>query len=453
MRAGLRLRLGALALALWPALVAARASPEDAAQLGQSLTPVGAQRDANADGSIPAWGGGISAPPPCYGGSGARYCNPFPDDQPLLEITAANLPSFRDRLSPGQRALFAKYGASYRMRVYATRRSFANPPAYYEGSIRNAVQVELTDSGLALANLGFGTPFPLPASGAEALWNHKLRYRGDTLRRFNAQFAVAVTGEYTLTRSREDLKFPFAALAGTPADTRYLKLQLVAQPSRIAGTVALIHEKLDKPAEALKAWQFAPGDKKLRRAPTVGYDNPAPGTDGLRTWDQDDVFSGPIDRYDYKLIGKRELFVPANSYALHSGALRYQDLLRKGHLNQEHARYELRRVWLVEATLRKSVTHLYRRRTFWLDEDGWQVRLVDNYDDRGELWRVQEGHTVTAYDRGFELPVCETVYDLLSGRYLAQALNNEEPETVGMQFEDGHFDVGRAAKLGRDNAK
>ena len=188
---------------------------------------------------------------------------------------------------------------------------------------------------------------------------------------------------------------------------------------------------------------------RLRRAPNVGHDNPATGADGLRTDDQADVFSGAMDRYQWKLLGKREMIVPANSYRLHSDAQTYVDILRKHHIDQNLTRYERRRVWVVEAHLRPATAHAYRRRVFYVDEDGWQIRVVDVHDAGDQLWRVQEAHSVVAYDKPYELPVCETVYDLQSKRYLAQALNNEDPETVTALREVKDFEPGQVRGAGR----
>ena len=67
-------------------------------------------------------------------------------------------------------------------------------------------------------------------------------------------------------------------------------------------------------------------------------------------------------------------------------------------MNPDHLRYELHRVWVVDATLKKGERHIYKRRTFYIDEDSWQILLVDQYDNRDQLWRVSEGHAITYYD-------------------------------------------------------
>lgn len=439
------------AVLLLVACVAQARVPEaEAARLGADLTPLGAEQAGNADGTIPAWNGGLTAPPSCFGGPGGRYCDPFPEDRPLFVVTAANLAPHEAQLAAGQIALLRQFPDSYRIPVYATRRSFANPEFVYAATRQNATRAELQNSGETLAGAATGVPFPLPSSGSEVIWNHKTRYRGLGALRWNNQFAVTASGDYNHTKIREETLFVYAQPGAKPEgldNVLLYFLQVTTQPPRLAGSVLLIHEAMDPTRDARRVWQFNPGQRRLRRAPNVGYDNPGTGADGLRTDDQGDIFNGPMDRYQWKLLGKREMIVPANSYRLHSDALTYVDILRKNHIDPDLTRYELRRVWVVEANLRPATTHPYRRRRFYVDEDGWQIRVVDIYDAGDQLWRMQEAHSVVAYDQPYELPACETVYDLQSKRYLAQALNNEDPETVTVLREVEYFEPGQVSKF------
>ena len=120
------------------------------------------------------------------------------------------------------------------------------------------------------------------------------------------------------------------------------------------------------------------------------------------------------------------MYVPYNAYKLHSDQLKLSDLILPGHLNQDHTRYELHRVWVVEARLKEGFSHIYSRRTLYFDEDSWVILLVDHYDGRGELWRVAEGHTINFYDVPATTYTVEALYDLQAGRYLALGLKNEE---------------------------
>jgi hypothetical protein len=102
--------IGALigALAALPGLTLAAVSAEEAARLGTTLTPIGAEKAGNADGSIPAWTGGQTTAVPGFV-PGGHYPDPYADDRPLFTITAANAQQYRDKLSPGQLALLQRY--------------------------------------------------------------------------------------------------------------------------------------------------------------------------------------------------------------------------------------------------------------------------------------------------------------------------------------------------------
>ena len=120
------------------------------------------------------------------------------------------------------------------------------------------------------------------------------------------------------------------------------------------------------------------------------------------------------------------------------------------HIDQDLTRYELHRVWIVDATLKAGTSHIYKRRTFYVDEDSWQIVAVDIYDKRDELWRVQESHTAMAYDVPYLAPVLESVYDLLANRYLVQAMNNEDDETYSIDVDwETYFNPSNVKKLAR----
>ena len=442
--------------ALWLALglavscpVLAKVSPAEADKLKTELTPVGAERAGNKDGSIPKWDGGLTTPPACYKGRPNRYCDPYADDKAKFTITKANVEQYKARLTEGQKALFAKYGDSYKMNVYPTRRSAAYPDFVYEATYKNALNASVSNGGETLSGAILGIPFPIPKTGNEPIWNHKLRYRGVGVDRWNIQAAVTTSGDFNLVKLHEQVKFVYDSRTLTPEQMNNVGLyylQIVSAPPRLAGTITLVHETLDQVNEPRRAWQYNPGQRRLRRAPNVGYDNPGTGADGLRTNDQTDTYNGATDRYTWKLLGKKEMIVPYNAYGLHSDKLKYKDIVKKGHINQDLPRYELHRVWVVEANVRPGTTHIYHRRVFYIDEDSWQIVAVDLYDTRGTLWRAQETHTISVYDSLGPAPVLETVYDLQSGRYLAQAMNNEEPQSVERDYEVSFFDPANVSK-------
>jgi hypothetical protein len=426
----------------------AKVSQQEADRLGKDLTPIGAEKAANKDGSIPAWEGGLKTKPPCYKGRPQRYCDAFPEDKPKFTITKANIAQYKDKLSAGQLALFDRNPDTYKMNVYQTRRTTAWPDEVYEWTKKNALNGELISNGEGVAGAIVGFPFPIPKTGQEIIWNHKLAWIGAGLSHWNEQAAVTPDGQFTLSKLREDIRCNYCT-AKSPADLNNVShyfLQIVTAPPRLSGTITLVHETMDQVKEARRAWQYNPGQRRLRRAPQVGYDNPGTGSDGLRTNDQYAMFNGATDRYTWKLIGKKEMYIPYNSFVIHDDKNKVKDIVRKGHINQDLARYELHRVWMIEANVKPNMRHMYAKRMFYVEEDSWHIVWVDNYDIRGQLWRLQESHTIPIYDEPANGTVADIMYDLNSRRYLAMQLSNEDPEAVSKDFSVSYFDPANVQK-------
>lgn len=417
---------GAAVALAWAPAAFAKATAEEIARLGADLTPLGAEKAGNKDGTIPAWEGGITKPPASYK-VGMHHPDPFADDKVLFTITGANLDQYKDKLTAGHQALLKAYD-SYKMPVYPTRRSASNPQRIYDATKKVAATAELVDGGNGVKGTVNGVPFPVPKSGIEVIWNHLLRYRGDRAARYIGQAAVTRGGDYTLVKFEDEFNTVYSQEGMTEAALQnkisYFK-QVVTSPARLAGDMLLVHETLDQVKEPRAAWIYNPGQRRVRRAPNVAYDNPGTAADGLRTSDQFDMFNGATDRYDWKLLGKKELYVPYNSYKLHSDKLKLKDIVTPLHPNPEYTRYELHRVWVVEATLKAGARHLYKKRTFYVDEDSWQVLAVDQYDNRDQLWRVSEGHVINYYELPAIWSTLEVHLDLQAGRYLAIGLDNE----------------------------
>ncbi len=409
-------------------IASASVSAADANRLGNDLTPLGAEKAGNADGSIPAWTGGITAPPANYT-KGAHHPDPFKDDQVLFTITAANADKYADKLTAGSMALLKAY-PDYSMPVYATHRSFSNPTRIYDATKKSATSASLTGDGNGITGAIVGAPFPIPQNGLEVIWNHLTRYRGIAAARHVSQAAPQRNGSYTLVDFEDEFLFNYVREGIEEKDLDNVLIfykQAVVAPARLAGSILVVHETLDQVKEARRAWVYNTGQRRVRRAPNVAYDNPGTASDGMRTSDQFDMFNGAPDRYEWKLTGKKEIYVPYNSYKLHSDALKNSDILKPLHINQEYTRYELHRVWVVEATLKPGINHVYPRRTFYVDEDSWQILAVDQYDGRGQLWRVSEAHCINYYDAQVFWSTLEVHTDLIAGRYIAFGLDNEKP--------------------------
>ncbi|MBX3716679.1 MAG: DUF1329 domain-containing protein [Burkholderiales bacterium] len=407
---------------------AAEMSAADVAKLGTTLTPVGAEKAGNAAGTIPAWDGGITRPVPGYK-AGGQYPDPFPNDKPLFTITAANADQHKDKLSPGQVAMLKKY-PDYKMIVYPTRRTAAFPQCHYNETKECAPKAKLAAGGNGVTGCTGGIPFPVPKDGYEAIWNSMLRYRGDTFAQHWAQAAVTRTGDYAIVKFEYEYDFQYGNCSKPVAQRENNKilnyLQVTTAPARLAGQILLVHETVDQAKEPRSAWTYNPGQRRVRLAPNVAYDNPGTAADGLRTNDDFGMFNGATDRYNWRLVGKKEMYIPYNSYRMTAPNLKYADVLKPGHLNQDLARYELHRVWVVEATLKPGTSHIYAKRNFYIDEDSWAIVATDKYDGRGELWRFSEQHNENWYNVPMFFGTIEVHHDLQSGRYIAMGLRNEE---------------------------
>ncbi|WPC05994.1 DUF1329 domain-containing protein [Pseudomonas benzenivorans] len=443
------LHTGVLALSLLAGSVMAAVSEQEAAQLGSSLTPLGAQMAGNADGSIPAWSGGLPADAARVDAKGF-LADPFAAEQPLFTIDANNAEQYRDKLSAGQLAMLKRYPDSYRIPVYPTHRTAAVPEAIYAAARRSALNTTAVDGGNGLQNFADSRyyAFPIPKSGVEVVWNHITRYRGGNVRRLITQATPQTNGSYSLVKFEDEVAFPADMPDIDPAKAGNILLyfkQRVTAPARLAGNVLLVHETIDQVKEPRLAWIYNAGQRRVRRAPQVAYDGPGTASDGMRTADNFDLFSGAPDRYDWKLIGKKEMYIPYNSYRLDSPALSYDEVIKAGHINQDLTRYELHRVWEVEATLKSGERHIYAKRHLYFDEDSWQLALVDHYDGRGQLWRVAEGHAQQYFNHKVPSYTLEALYDLIAGRYLALGMKNEEKSAYDFGFDASAADYTPAA--------
>ncbi len=425
--------LSAFSLSLLAISTQAAVPASEAAKLGTSLTPIGAEKAGNADGTIPEWTGGLSATAaPLLDGGFAG--NPYAADKPLFTITAKNVAQYKDKLTPGQLALFARYPDSYSLPVYITRRSAALPQKIYDAAKISVLKTTLVEGGSGLNNFTDSRyyAFPIPQNGLEVIWNHITRYRGGSLKRSIAQAAPQTDGSYAIVNFEDQVAMPDALPdldAEKAANILFFYKQQVTAPARLAGNVSLVHETINQVTEPRMAWVYNAGQRRVRRAPQISYDGPGTAADGLRTSDNLDMFNGAPDRYNWKLIGKREVYIPYNNFQLASPQVKYADILKAGTINQSLTRYELHRVWEVEATLKDGERNIYAKRRFYLDEDTWQIAESELYDGRGQLWRVGEAQSFTQYDKQVPGYALEALYDLVAGRYIAIGMANEEKTT------------------------
>lgn len=420
----------ALTLALASVGANAGVSPAEASKLGNELTPLGGVAAANADGSIPAWNGGITEAPAGYK-PGMHHPDPFTNDKVLYTVTNANKDQYADVLTPGIMKMFETYPETYKMDVYQTRRTASYPQYVYDATKKNATDANLVEGGNGIKGASVGVPFPIPANGLEAIWNHILRYRGEGASRNGGQVAPTADGDFTYIGFDEAIMIDYSKKGATPEDLEKDNIvfrfkQKVTEPARLAGTALLVHETLDQVKQPRQAWTYNSGQRRVRRAPNIAYDAPGTASDGLRTTDDFDMYNGAPDRYTWELKGKQELLIPYNSYKLHSDKLTYEDIVRPGHINTDYVRWEKHRVWVVEAKLKDGISHVYKKRVFYIDEDSWQIHVTDMYDNRDELYRVGVAYGINYYEVPTHWSTLEAFYDLNSRRYIAIGLDNQE---------------------------
>lgn len=428
----------------------AYASEADAARLGADLTPNGAEAAGNADGTIPAFDGGLKD----LGDRkpGGPYTDPYAGDAPLFTIDASNMGQHAARLTEGHQALLKAY-PSYRMNVYPTRRSCGLPAAAAEWNKKNAVTGKLTADGNGVEGAFYATPFPVPENGLEVLWNHLLRYRGYNVVRDYHGAVVYPDRAPARIRIQEDMVFRWSDpqrndISQLDNKSIYF-LQQIVEPARLAGTALLVHETINQVAMPRQVWTYNPGQRRVRRAPDVQYDNPGTGSDGLTTSDMLSVYNGAPDRYQWELKGKSETYVPYNAYRLAAPSVKIAALATPYTLNPELLRYELHRVWNVEGKLKPDTRHVYSRRNFHIDEDSWMIVSSELYDGRGELWRVQEAHTINYYDQNVCAEVGTAAYDLQSRGYYVGALSNEtRTNRSDIQLSEDRFNPNNLRQLG-----
>jgi hypothetical protein len=398
----------------------AAVSADEAKQLGAALTPTGAEKAGNKDGTIPEWTGGLTSVPAKYQKGSNKRVDPFAEEKPRLVITGKDYTSHAAQLTEGTKELLKRY-PTMRVDVYPTHRTTYFPARIVENTKKNATGAKTVEDGLGTENVLPGVPFPIPKTGNEVMWNHLLNYRGLG---WNAKFdswnvdssgrpTLATGGEATYAWPMFDTK-----KAGVMKETDpffYAKLQYLT-PARRNGEALLVWDSANPLKQGRRAWQYLPGQRRVRLSPDIAYDTPNATTAGASTYDDSSVFSGAMDRFDFKLAGKKEMIVPYSNYKL-TYATKPVDATTPGHVNPDMVRWELHRVWVVEATLKPGKRHIYSKRMFYIDEDSWVALASDSYDARGQLYRAAFSHPSFSYDVPATWVDTLAFYDFAAGLY------------------------------------
>lgn len=422
---------GLLCLATSPAQ--AKASADEIARLGKQLTCMGAEKAGSPAGVAEYTGKWLGATPGVTQEANRLPSDPYASEKPLYVITAANLAQYADKLSEGQKAMLRKYPNSFRMPVYPSHRDFRYDDAICQVIAKNAADAELAADGLSVTNGHMGAnPFPFPKSGLELLWNATqpamtyVEYRDSDLAIVypNGSITWGAQKVWVLARANDP------QLRGKPHEgIAVMARAATLLPEREKGVMTRVIDKFSMEKEARLAWQYIPATRRVRQAPGFGFDMPMASSANTLTIDDARIFNGSGERYDWKLLGKREIYIPYNNYRLESRAVgenKYASLLTPNHENPDLMRWELHRVWVLEAKLKEGYRHLYPHRVFYIDEDSWLFTMADTYDAQGRIWKFnwlnnvyQPGPNVFNQFSAFYHDLSSgayTVYDLTQGK-------------------------------------
>ena len=399
----------------------AAVSPEEAARLGKDLTPMGAEMAGNADGSIPPWNPEGTPIPASFVPGSDNYIDPYAGEEPLYTVDGNNWQEYADLLTEGTKAIFEKYGADgFRMDVYPTKRDFVVPDWFYANTVKNATGANMVADGQKVEGNYPGVAFPIPQSGLEVMWNHLSRYITDHTIKYDTYYVSSNGKPILSTTGYMTNVMPMFQDPDVPAgDKAWVKLRINYEaPARRAGEILLVHEPGTDFTEGKgrKAWQYLVGQRRVRLAPAVSFDTPNPGVAGTSTYDDSFIFNGSPERFDWKLIGKKEMIIPYSCYDFVFQQPTLETLGEK-FINPDVVRWEKHRVWIVEANLKEGSRHLYSKRRFYVDEDMWAGLAADNYDGRGNMWRVQYAYGANLYDIKSNYHFAYGAYDVLQGIY------------------------------------
>jgi hypothetical protein len=420
----------ALGLLLCTVDASAQVSAQDAAQLKTTLTPLGAEKAGNKDGTIPAWDGGLTKPIPGFK-QGGRRPDPFANEKPLFSITAKNMDQYADKLTDGTKALFKKYPNTFRVDVYPTHRTEAAPQWVYDNTYRNATRAKLVNGPAGPQPEGAfgGIPFPIPQNGAEVMWNHLLHWRGTSWHWDQHGYLITADGKRVLTVDGSAYQqMPYYIEDASPQkwDGDYWDIHMVdAGPPIRAGEGITGRENIND--DRTQSWVYLTGQRRVRHLPNPCCDTPTPASAGIMGFDDLQVFQGRLGRFDWKLLGKKEMYIPYNTNKLWVPT-HDSDVLGEHHLNPDYLRWELHRVWIVEATLAKGQRHQVHRGLYYIDEDSWIGIFADRWDAAGRLWKIDWNLVVVGPDLPGVFDQTHGFYDLVAGSWYANCMENEKSE-------------------------
>jgi len=407
----------------------AAVSAEEAQQLKTTLMPLGGEKAGNADGTIPTWDGGYTKADPGFKNGGRRPV-PFAAEKPLFSITTKNMDQYADKLTDGVKGMLQKYPDTFRVDVYPTHRTAAAPQWVYDNTLKNATRA--TMNGDIPEGCYGGIPFPIPQSGAEVMWNHLLHWRGTSWLFDMQSFMLTADGKRVMTVDAVgDQQMPYYFEDGTldKWNGEYWLIRLInSGPPIRAGEGIVGREHVD--ADKTQAWVYLTGQRRVRKLPNACCDTPTPASAGISGFDDLEVWSGRLNRFDWKIVGKKEIYIPYNGNKIMQPTS-VDAVLDKHHVNPDYFRWELHRVGVVEATLREGNRHQAPRGLYYVDEDTWQGVLGDRWDASGRLWKTVWTLPTVMPDVPATSDTAFGFYDLIAGTgYVSNLYNAKERHFV-----------------------
>lgn len=410
----------------------AEVSSQEAKQLGETMTPWGAEKAGNKEGTIPAYTGGLDKAPASYNPARkGALTDPYADEKPLFSIDANNVGKYADKLSDGVKAALAKY-PNARVDVYPTHRSAVYPKRIADNSIKNATTCK--EVGMAIDGCVGGVPFPIPKTGTQVVWNHILGWAGE---HFNLRVATVLTsaGGKPIVQGVNDayFEYPYFSPKNDGHNVKYYQRSRYdfQEPAKVSGEKILLHYPINNGPTLV--WQYLPGQRRTKLSPDLAYDTPHPQSGGTATMDQLYGFYGPTDRFDFQIVGKKEMFIPYNNFHIYTENCSLDKIFQKNFPNPSCVRWELHRVWVVQATLKQGKRHIFSKRTMYIDEDTYNTGVYDGYDMAGKIYRfeLQMGHP-SYHDPEVGFNFLTTMhFDLQTGAYLTDNYPSPYPPVKG----------------------
>ena len=271
-----------------------------------------------------------------------------------------------------------------------------------------------------------GIPFPMPKNGYEAIWNTYLHFQPVYTDLRGGCYLMDSSGGLTETAN-------VMTVTSTPyyddkqsklSDGYYEKYSsILYEPATQSGQKVAKFYTANFSQQDEQSWLYMPGQRRVRVAPEFKYDTPIAQVGGALFFDELYGMSGRLDRFDFALKGKKEMIVPYNDYGLASADV--NSVAGTKHLNPEKVRWELHRVWVVDATLKADKRHAFSRRTFYIDEDSWTISTTESYDNNHQIERVYYTFPIFYYEKNLGGVGTQSfaVYDLLKGSYYLNNFN------------------------------